>query len=434
MNIRFKLITILSIALTATTQAKSFEVQRWQTSNGTPVVFYQAMEVPMLDIQLAFAAGSAYDGEHFGLSTLTTSLMDQGNAGLSATTIAEQLAETGAQFNADAGRDMVIFTLRTLTEPSALNQSTETFTTILSKPDFPSDALEREKNQQLTAIKQSKESPDSVATLAFFEALYPNHPYGHPSNGTEETLARLSKEQVQGHYNHYFVARNAILVMVGAIDKEKAKTLAEKITAKLAKGSPAAAIPKAQSLNKQEKVDIKYPSSQTMIRLGQLGIDHHNPDYFPLMVGNYILGGGSLVSQLAIEVREKRGLTYGVYSQFIPMHGNGPFLISLSTQNSKAKEALDLTENILQEFLKNGANPQEIKAAKQYLTGSFPLSLASNSSIASMLLRMAFYHLPDDYLDTYIKNIESVNRSQIKSAFQKQVHPERMLQVTVGQM
>lgn len=434
MTIRLKFITFVTLAFASIAQANDIQAQRWQTSNGTAVVFYQAMEVPMLDIQIAFAGGSAYDGEHYGLSTLTTALMNQGNAGLSATTIAEQLADTGAQFGAEAGRDMAVFSLRTLTQPSALNQSTETFATILSKPDFPTDALEREKKQQLTAIKQSKESPDSVATLTFFQKLYPNHPYGHSVNGTEETVPKLSKELVLLHYNKYFVARNAVLVMVGAIEKSKAQELAEKITSKLAEGSAAAAIPKAQGLLQEEKINLKFPSSQTMIRLGQLGINHHNTDYFPLVVGNYILGGGSLVSQLAIEVREKRGLTYGVYSQFTPMLGNGPFLISLSTKNSQAQEALTLTKTILEQFIKAGANPKELKAAKQYLTGSFPLSLASNSSIASMLLKMAFYQLPDDYLNTYIKNVDAVSLSQIKSAFQKQVHPQSLLQVTVGQM
>ena len=150
------------------------------------------------------------------------------------------------------------------------------------------------------------------------------------------------------------------------------------------------------------------------------------------MVGNYILGGGALVSRLAHELRENRGLTYGVYSQFSPMPGKGPFLISLSTKNSQTKTAIDVTRETLTSFIKTGPNEQELKAAKQYLTGSFPLSLASNRSIADMLLKIAFYHLPDDYLQTYIDHINAVTIESIKIAFQQLIISNKLLQVTVG--
>ncbi len=429
-----RLIFALFIGLSFAAYSKSFTTERWQTANGTPVILYQAMEVPMLDIQLAFAAGSAYEGNRFGLSALTTALMDQGNAGISATILAEQLADKGAQFDAQTSRDMMVFSLKTLTRKDALEQATKTFTTIISRPDFPEAAVIREKNQQLTAIKQAMQSPDTVANLAFFHALYKQHPYAHPIIGTEETVAHLKKEDVKNFYQQYVVAKNAVLVMVGAIDRKQAEQLAEQITGPLTKGRLPDSIPEADRLKEDKQQTIQYPSSQTMIRLGQLGIDHHHPDYFPLIVGNYILGGGSLVSRLALEVREKRGLTYGVYSQFLPMPGKGPFLISLSTKNNQTKEAIKVTRDTLQNFLKKGATKDELTAAKQYLTGSFPLSLASNSSIATMLLKIAFYHLPDNYLDTYVQNIEAVKLSDIQRAFQTVIQPEKWLLVTVGQM
>jgi zinc protease len=170
-----------------------------------------------------------------------------------------------------------------------------------------------------------------------------------------------------------------------------------------------------------------------MVRLGQVGIDHSNPNYFPLMVGNYILGGGSMVSRLSQEVREKRGLTYGIDSQFAPMPGEGPFIISLSTKNKETANALKITEDTLHTFINEGPNKQELEAAKQYLTGSFPLSLASNRSIATLLLRMAFYHLPDNYLDTYVARINAVTQDEIKKAFKQQINPEKLLLITVGQ-
>lgn len=433
MKIIHALIGILTISLCQTALGNTFKTEKWQTSNGVSVVFYQAMEVPMLDINLAFAAGSAYDQKQYGLSSLTMHMLDQGNAGKSGTAIAESLADTGAQFGADTSRDMVVLSLRTLTEKNAYAQATKTFAQIINQPDFPNDALTRQKEQLLMAIEQVDESPDDVAAISFFKTLYQDHPYAHPVNGDKKTISALTRNDVINFHKKYYIANNAVLVMVGAIDSKQAHQLAEELTGKLPKGTPAAIIPKAAPLLNAEKINIPFPSSQTIVRMGQVGIDHHNPNYFPLMVGNYILGGGALVSRLSVEVREKRGLTYGVDSQFAPMPGDGPFLISLSTQNKQAANAITITHDTLINFIANGPSEQELSAAKQYLTGSFPMSLASNRNIAGLLLRMEFYHLPDNYLDTYVAKINAVTDREIKQAFQQQVNPEKLLLITVGQ-
>jgi zinc protease len=432
MKIFSTIIAAVMVSLSHHALASTFKTEKWLTNNGVQVVFYQAMEVPMLDVSLAFAAGSAYDGNQYGLSALTTQMINQGNSGKDATAIAQALADTGSQFDAGTSRDMVTLNLRTLTSKEALAQSTSTFTQIINHPDFPTDAFEGEKQQLLMAVKQAEESPDDVANLNFFKTLYLHHPYAHAVNGTTATLNAINKNHLIDFYKQYYVASNAVLVLVGAIDNQKAHQLAEQITQDLPKGSPAATIPKAMQLTKAEKIQIPFPSSQTIVRLGQIGIDHKNPNYFPLMVGNYILGGGALVSRLAIEVREKRGLTYGISSQFTPMPGNGPFIISLSTKNKQSSNAIKITEDTLNLFINSGPNKQELESAKQYLTGSFPLSLASNRAIASLLLRMAFYHLPDNYLDNYVARINAVTVDEIKQAFKQQVTPNQLLLVTVG--
>lgn len=428
------LLSIAALILSIPTQvmANSFKTEQWTTANGVKVVFYKAMEVPMLDIHMAFAAGSAYDEEAHGLSALTTNLMNQGNGGLDATALAEGLDNTGAQLGYETSKDMTVYTLKTLVSAKALEQSTTLFSKIIAHPDFPSSAFEREKNQQLMAIKQAQESPEDVANRQFFKSLYQNHPYAHPTSGSTKSVKALTREQVLAFYKQYYVAKNATLVMVGALDSPAAHQLADKLTRDLAPGKPANAIPKAVLHEEANRVNITFPSSQTVVRLGQIGIDHHHPDYFPLLLGNYILGGGTLVSRLGLEVREKRGLTYGVASQFAPMMGEGPFLISLSTKNKSAQEALKITQDTLDRFIKDGPTTEELKAAKQYLTGSFPLSLSSNSAIASLLLRMTFYHLPQDYLDSYVARINSITLEEVKLAFQKQVHPTQMLVLTVG--
>lgn len=432
MRTQAKWIFILLSLITSIAMATSFDTQSWRTKNGVHVVFYPAKEVPMLDISIAFAAGSAYDGTQFGLSALTTQLLNQGNGGLNASQVAEKIETTGAQFSATNNRDMAVLSLRTLTEPNALKEATDAFTLIINRPDFPENVFMQEKNQLLMAIKQAQDSPDEVATQAFFKALYHDHPYAHPINGDTAHVTALTSAQVRDFYRRYFVGNNAIVVLVGAINTQTAHQLADSLTANLPAGEAAASLPQAKPLEKSKSIHIPFPSSQTMVRLGQLGIRHDNPHYFPLVVGNYILGGGALVSDLAIELREKRGLTYGVTSQFSPMPGTGPFLISFSTRNDQAQAADELARDILTAFVKSGPTASQVKAAQQFLTGGFPLSLASNRNIADLLLRITFYHLPKNYLNTYIQHVNAVTIQEIKEAFQAQISPNALLEITVG--
>ena len=427
------LLTSLLITSSPYCVANTFKTEHWVTKNGVKVVFYQAMEVPMLDISLAFAAGSAYDKDQYGLSALTAHMLNEGSSGIDATQIAQTLADTGAQFDLATSKDMAVFNLRTLTSEKELAQATSTFSTIINHPDFTDSAFEREKKQLLMAIEQTDESPDDTATLDFFQRLYGQHPYAHPVNGTKATMSALKKQELVAFYNKYYNANNAVLVMVGAIDSQAAHLLADTLIHELPQGVPAAPIPKAHQLSKSEQVAIPFPSSQTAVRFGQIGIDHHNPNYFPLMVGNYILGGGSLVSRLGTEVREKRGLTYAIDSQFAPMPGEGPFIISLSTKYDQTAEALKITRDTLDHFVMTGPNAQELEAAKHYFSGSFPMSLAGNRTIASLLLRMTFYHLPNNYLDDYVKRINAVTTEDIKQAFQQEINLDKLLLVTVGQ-
>ena len=429
-----RLISVLLISTLFTVQAFAtpFETQEWLTKNGAHVVFHPAPEVPMLDVSIAFAAGSAYDGSQFGLSALTTQLLDQGNNGLDAGAIADKFAEVGAQYGSDSSRDMMVLALRTLTQPDALKQAVDMFALLINHPDFPSDAFLREKNQQLMIIRQNKELPDSIAQETFYQTLYGQHPYAHPVNGHDDSVKALTVKDVRHFYQRYVVGKNAIIVIVGAINESTAHQLAERITRDLPPGQAAEAIPAAPTFSNELNIEILHPAPQSVLRLGQLGITHQNADYFSLQVGNYILGGGSMESRLSHELREKRGLTYGVNSDLSPMPGIGPWVISLSTKHNQAKTALNITRETLDSFIKTGPDEQELIAAKHYLTGSFPLSLASNQSIAAMLLRITFYHLPKDFLNTYIAHINAVQTADVKKAFQHQINPNTLLQITVG--
>lgn len=410
----------------------SLAFQKWQTINGASVIYYPTKEVPMLDIYIAFRAGSAYDGKYFGLSTLTTELLNQGNGNLNANQISEKLADSGAQYSVETSRNLAVIHLRTLSENNALESATNLLSMIINKPYFPQDAFYRERNQLLTVIAHSKDSPDEIANQTFFQQLYQDHPYAHPVNGTTESVRAIQPWQTRNFYKQYFNAENATLVMVGNIQPTEAHTIADKLVGSLPKGNPAPTISAPLPRNQAIHTKIPFPATQTAIRMGQLGINHQSPQYFPLMVANYILGGSSIVSELGQAIREKRGLSYNVNSELLPMPGAGPFIISLSTSNHQAQKAIQITEETLKNYVSNGPTEKELQAAKQYLTGSFALSLASNNNIALMLLRLEVYHLPDNFLDTYTARIEHVTQQDIKKAMQDIIRPENLLTVEVG--
>lgn len=405
---------------------------KWKTKNGAQVVFYQTMEIPIVDIRLAFAAGSAYDNQVYGISQLTTQLLDKGSAGVTSTMIAEQLSETGAQYSAANNQNMILLSLRTLTDVDALKQSSQVFASIVNHPDFPQQAFQQEKSQQLLTIEEEHDSPIETANQTFYRFLYKKTPYAHPISGYPDTVNQIDLKQIRTFYRRYFVGNNATMVLVGAINEATAHQLAEQIVNDLPPGQPALPIVDVHPMKEGVDVEVPFATSQTVLRLGQLGISDHDERYFPLLVGNYILGGSPLSSRLALELREQRGLTYGVMSKFLPMPGRGPFLIGLSTEHHQIKSTIELTRQITTHFIQEGPTENELRAAKQFLTGNFQLSLSSNRNIADTLLKLAFYHLPDDYLETYVTKINAVQTKDIKSAFKALINPNQFLLVTVG--
>lgn len=404
----------------------------WKTTQQVPVVFYQTHAVPMATIHVAFKAGSAFDGSQWGLAALTASMLDEGNDGITAGDLANKLADTGAIYAQATNRDMADFSLTTLTTPAAFQSAIQQFVRILTRPDFPASHVEHQKMQQLAGIRNENESANQVALLAFFKTLYADHPYGHRILGEPDTLKNITRDDIQAFYHRYYVPENAVIVIVGAVSPKQAKILANQLISALPHGRSAPAIPTASAITASQSIHMPFDASQTAICIGQLGITHHSPYYFPLIVGNEILGGGSLVSQLAILVREKRGLTYHIGSEFLPMPGTGPFLINLSTQHQQATEAQTLAQSVLTHFVTAGPMSAELDDAKRYLTGSFPLALSSNIEIANVLLRLVFYHLPPDFLDKYVAQIQAVTPADIRAAFQATLNPDKMIHISVG--
>lgn len=409
-------------------------IQHWLTSNGGRVYFVAAHELPMVDIQIVFDAGAARDGAKHGLALMTNGLMSEGAGGMNADEISERFDSLGVQFSNSSERDMSMFSMRSLTESRYLQPGLDLLATVLQKPDFPKTAFERERNRLLIAIEQRKQQPGALANEAFYKAIFKNHPYHTLPEGDADTVKALTVADLHAFYQQYFVAKNAIIAIVGDLDRKQAEAVAEKLLGGLPAGKAAAKLPEVKPLTSAETVTIEHPSAQTHILVGQPGIKRGDPDYFPLYVGNHILGGSGLVARLSDEIREKRGLSYSTYSYFSPMRSEGPFVIGLQTRTNSAKEALDVTREVVQKFVDQGPTAQELKAAKQNLTGGFPLRISSNKKIVSYIAMIGFYGLPLDYLDTFNRKVEAVTVNDIKDAFKRRVNPDKMVTVLVGKI
>lgn len=410
--------------------------QHWKTTNGAQVYFSQSKQVPMVDIAVVFAAGAARDGEHPGIAQFTNNMLSEGAGKLNADQIAQAFDSVGAEFSSSVDHDMAIVDLRSLVDAKFLQPALNTFIQIINSPSFPLDSFQRLKKQTLQSLKLQQQSPEITAKKAFYAALYGQQPYGHPILGTTASVSALIPGQLQQFYQQYYVANNAIIVIVGDLTRETATTIANQVTANLPAGKPATqlALAKPDTLAPAGKLQkIPFPSEQTHILLGQIGISYQNPDFFPLMVGNYILGAQPLIARLFKQVRIERGLAYSVASQFKPLQENGPFVIAMQTRTDKAMEALEVSKKTLTDFIQHGPTDKELEAAKKSLIGSFPLGIASNSAIASKLVLLSFYNLPLDFFDTYREKIAAVTIPQIQQAFAKHLKPTEFSTVMVGQ-
>lgn len=431
-----KILVIVVSSLVAFNSNAAVKIQQWQTSSGAEVYFVENHDLPIVDLSVNFAAGSARDtAAKSGVAGITRYLMALGAAGMTDEAIANKMADVGAILGGDFDADRAAFKLRTLSSAREQAQALDVFTKVLQQPDFPETVLTREKARIISGLQESATQPESISNKAFMSAMYGTHPYSLDESGEVDTVSKIKREDLQDFYNKHYAAKGSVIAVIGDLTREQANNIAENISngmPKTAETSQVAAIPAVEYPSKAIEQRIAHPASQSHILLGYPGIKRGDPDLFPLYVGNYILGGGGFVSRLTEEVREKRGLVYSVYSYFMPMAELGPFQIGLQTKKDQANDALKLVRETLDNFLKNGVTNAELKAAKANIIGGFPMRIDSNGKILDYLSMIGFYKLPLNYLDEYNKKVASVTAVQIKDAFNRRLKPENFVMVIVG--
>lgn len=410
------------------------KIEHWTLENGARAYFVEARDLPMVMLNVVFDAGSARDPRALnGLAMLTNWLLNEGTGDLDADAIASTFEGLGVEFGASNDRDMAGASLKSLTDRKLLDPALDLFARLLAAPSFPLPSLERERQRALVGLKHAEASAGDVASRAFFSKLYAGHSYALSPDGNEAGLAKITRNDLTAFHARHYVGRNAVLALIGAVSLQEAKSIAARAVGKLPAGEAAAPLPKVSEIPRRRAEHIiAHPSSQTHLMVGEVGVARNDPDYYPLYLGNFILGGSGLISRLAQEVREKRGLSYSVSSYFMPLREPGPFLLSLQTKNSQRREALTVVRRVLKEFTDKGPTADELIAAKKNVTGGFPLRIDSNRKIVDYLTVIGFYGLPLTYIDDFIPRIEAVTAEQIRDAFRRRVHPEQMLTVIVG--
>ena len=414
-------------------------IQHWVMPNGARVYLVESPAVPMLDIQVDLDAGGRRDpATQAGLASIMASQLklgvraQGGQPALDENALGEAWADLGASFGAGAGSDRMSFSLRTLTEPDLLQRAVALAARLMGEPAFNPQVWARERERISALIRESNTRPGKQANRAFEKAVFADHPYGLDT--TEGTLAVISAEDLQSLHARMVRACRAKVTLVGAVNRTQAEQLVQALLARVPQEgcAPLPAIVQVQPLKVPVVQRIAFDSAQAHVLMGQPGFVRQDPDYFALIVGNYILGGGGFVSRLTQEVREKRGLSYSVYSSFSPGLHAGAFTIGLQTRPDQAELAIKVSQDVLQQFVKEGPTEAELQAAKSNLVGGFALRLDTNRKLLDNVASLAWNDLPLNYLDTWTQQVQRVTRADIRKAFQRVLQPERMVTVVVG--
>jgi len=415
-------------------------IQHWVQPSGARVYLVQIDTLPMLDVRVEVDGGARRDpSPQAGLAAATAQMLGKGlmasgtAPALDENALVEAWADLGAQWSAMATLDRFSVSLRTLTRPEVLERAVALAARQFASPAFDAAIWARERERLVAAWREAQLQPDTLARRRFAEAVYRGHPYG--AEATPETWAAITPDAMRAFYRRHAQACTARVTLVGAIDRAQADAIARRLLAGWADHGcePLPPVPEVAPLAQGR--DIREPfagAAQAQVMVGQPGIARHDPDYLPLMLANHILGGGGFTSRLMREIREQRGLTYGVYSYFLTGRHAGAFTAALQTKPDQAELAVDLIRRELRRFTQDGPSDAEIDAAKASLINGFALRLDSNRKVMDQVAAIAWSDLPLDELDTWTARVAAIDRDTLMRAWRRVIDPERIVTVVVG--
>lgn len=413
-------------------------IQHWVHANGAQVYWVRTDGLPMVDVQVDVDGGSRRDPQgQAGLASATAGLLLKGVAlpgggGEDENALADAWADLGAQWSVDATSDRLSFRLRSLTRGDLMTRAVALAARQLAYPAFPDAVWVRERERLVAAWEEAQTRPATLAGRRFAQAVYGDHPYGWSADPT--SWAAISAADMRSFYRRHARLCDAKVTVVGQVDDRQVDALVSTLLAGWQDHGcePLPDLPEVRPLVAAQDVRLPFKAAQAQILVGQPGVARSDPDFLALTLGNHILGGGGFTSRLMRELREKRGLTYGVYSSFSPGRHAGAFAVTLQTRPDQAAQATDLVHSVLRRFVAEGPTPQELQEAKTSLVQGFPLRLDSNRKLLGNVASLAWNGLPLNYLDTWTQQVQAIPLAQVRQAMQRVLQPDRDVTVVVG--
>jgi zinc protease len=408
---------VLSIVGVASLNAQKIEIPHHKKEvldNGLTVLLMEYHKLPLIELRMTTKGGTSYDPTGYdGLASLTAGLLRKGTTTRTATQISEEIDFIGGTLSASTGSDYFVVTSEVLKKD--FDKGFSVFSDILLHPAFAQEEIERERSQRLATIEQYKENPGTVASIYFNKVVYGSHPYGRQSIGTVASLKKITGDDIEKFYKEVFLPNTSILTVVGDFDTKEMLAKVKSMFNSWVKETPKSVKIEKPVVFKGRKVFIlnKSDATQTQVRIGNIGVERKNPDYFAITAANTILGGG-FTSRLTEEIRVRRSLTYGVSSSFPSNLEGGTYLISTFTKNQTAREIIDVALNEVKKFRESGATQQELLKAQNYIAGGFSRGLQAPEALAAQISDVEFYQFPGDYLQTYIQKLKAVTSDDVK--------------------
>jgi len=424
------LMAALALVLAAL-PARAFDIKEVKSPGGITAWLVEDHSIPLIAMSFSFAPGSAADPpDRPGLANFLTGMMDEGADDLDSATFQKRRDELGFRLSFDAGLDNFEGTFQTLAKNQG--ESFDLLRKAVTAPHFDPGPLERMRQSFLLNVSEKRDDPQQAAFQRWMEVALPGDPYAIESTGTPQSMAAVTADDLRSLHRRMFNRATLRVAVVGDIDATTLGARLDQVFGTLPSG-PAAAVPPPKPYDTKGQIKvIERDIPQSIIVFGHEGIRRSDPDFIPAFVVTEILGGDSFGSRLTAEIREKRGLTYGVGAGLNPLRRLGLFIGSLSTRNEKAGEAVSLVKEIVKQMAEQGPTQRELDEAKTYLTGSYALRFASNSAIANQLLGLQEQGMAIDYVEKRNGLIAAVTLDQAKAAARRLLHPDRLVITIVG--
>jgi zinc protease len=423
-------ILALVVALVTPVAAEAITVKTVQSPAGVETWLSEDHTLPMIAVNVSLPAGSAYDpSDKPGLASLTSSLLDEGAGDLASDAFKQALENRAIRLTAQAERDFIVVSLTTLKDNA--DEAFRLLALALAHPRFDAEAVERMRVQELASLKQEDERPATVASKSWFATYFGTHPYGHSVSGTPAGVAAISIDDIKSFAGSHMVRDRLRVAVSGDITDAQLRKYLQQVFASLpAKQVPP--VPKPAEAGKPGSHTIVRNEAAPVAMFGFAGPMRLDPDFIATFVTNYIFGGGGFSARLMDEVRDKRGLTYGISTQLVDLRSASLILGSVQSQKTKILTALDVTKSEMTRFAKDGATAKELADAKTYLTGSFPLGLDSNAKIARTLGGFQRSGLGADYVEKRNAMIQAVTLAKVNEMAKKYYDPAKLVIVIAG--